>query len=483
MAGIKREVMGVADDGGIDVAGFGRVFAADGDRFGGGPLERTIEDEVRVDDATTEHAALAALIIVIADQAGLGVEDEGGGRAHDFADVRLRMFPRHAGVEGGQLVLRAGRGVAAPDFAASDGEDLAVAEVDRRGLGRPLGSAQAGLDRGLLPGGAVIGAGERTPGMIVAFGIAAGEPQAHQADLRHGEDVRDLDGRRRELGCRDQLEVHAVGGAIKVLLPFFADAADPEERRALGVEPLAHGHLAEAGRIGHHGLGRPGAAAIGGSARVGEAGVFVDGVPGAAAVDADQLVADRLHHRPRVIALGVLDDEGLGCGGKRRDLHQGQAGGADEGIGRVFRFALDADAERSPWNDAPIGFEHDGAGDESLGRYGRPDRIPEVTFGGLSVLDHLRKVDAVDVLESRFGGGFVGGHDDFDLHRGAIDRKGDEAGDRLAFGAAGQRPDREVGRAVGHRHQRGLPRRDRELMGRQDDRLMTGGDASGDRGQ
>ncbi len=155
------------------------------------------------------------------------------------------------------------------------------------------------------------------------------------------------------------------------------------------------------------------------------------------AIDADQLIADGLHHRPRVIALGLLDDERLGCRGKRRDLHYGQARGADEGIGRVFRLALDADAERSSRDDAPIGFEHDGAGDERLGRHGRANRIAEVTFGERGILDHLRKVDSVDILECRFGGGFVGGHDDFDLHRRAIGRQGDEAGHRLTFGATG----------------------------------------------
>ena len=47
--------MGVSDDGGVDVAGFGRVFAADGDGFRNRPLKRTIEDEVRVDDATADR--------------------------------------------------------------------------------------------------------------------------------------------------------------------------------------------------------------------------------------------------------------------------------------------------------------------------------------------------------------------------------------------------------------------------------------------
>ena len=186
-------------------------------------------------------------------------------------------------------MLGAGRRASAPDFAASDGEDLAVPQVGRRRLGRPLGLGQAAFDGRLFPGLAVVGAGQGAPGVVgdLCVAITTSEPQAHQPDLRNGEDVGDLDRSRGELRGSDQLEGHAVRRAIKVLEPFLADPADPEEGGAVGVQAFADGDFAEAGGVRHDRLRRPGAAKVRRGAGVGHAGVLSDRVSRTAAVDAD----------------------------------------------------------------------------------------------------------------------------------------------------------------------------------------------------
>jgi hypothetical protein len=49
-------------------------------------MARLVEDVLRIDDATTQEA-LATVVVVVAEQSGLGVEDQARCGGGDIADV------------------------------------------------------------------------------------------------------------------------------------------------------------------------------------------------------------------------------------------------------------------------------------------------------------------------------------------------------------------------------------------------------------
>jgi len=306
LAGVEGEVVGVADEGGVDVARIPRDRAARGDDLGSRPVERLAEDATGIHDATAQET-LAAMIVVVAEQPGFGVEDQAGRGAHDIADVGLRALPGRPVIGGDDLEL------GGTDLRASDDEDFTLAEIDRGGFGRPLRFGQSGLHGGLGPGRTVVAAGHGAPRVRGFIVVVPGEPQGHESDLGDGEDVGDLHGAHGELRRRHEGEGHAIRGAVEVVLPLRADAAHPEEHRARGVQPLPDGDFGVVGCIGDDGFRRPRFAAVGGSAGEKVAATFIDGVSRAPAVNADQLVADGLHHGPGIVAAHVLHDVGR-CG-------------------------------------------------------------------------------------------------------------------------------------------------------------------------
>lgn len=56
-------------------------------------MEQILEHCLRVDNSTAENAA-AAFVVIIAQQTGLGVEDQAGGRGGNIADVGSLARPR-----------------------------------------------------------------------------------------------------------------------------------------------------------------------------------------------------------------------------------------------------------------------------------------------------------------------------------------------------------------------------------------------------
>jgi hypothetical protein len=80
--------VGVVDESRVHVARIEGGLAAPGDDLGSGPVERMAEDALRIHDATTQDA-LATLVVVVAEQPGLGVEDQAGRGGEDISDVGL----------------------------------------------------------------------------------------------------------------------------------------------------------------------------------------------------------------------------------------------------------------------------------------------------------------------------------------------------------------------------------------------------------
>ena len=85
--------MCVPDRGGVHVARIKRDLTTRGDRLGNGPVERIAEHAVGIDDPTPKDAP-AALIVIVAEQTGFGVEDQARGGGSDIADVCLLARPR-----------------------------------------------------------------------------------------------------------------------------------------------------------------------------------------------------------------------------------------------------------------------------------------------------------------------------------------------------------------------------------------------------
>jgi len=65
--------VGILDAGRVHIAGFERVFAACSNRLSCGPFEWVVKDEGGVDDSAAKDTAAPGLVVVIADQYGLGV--------------------------------------------------------------------------------------------------------------------------------------------------------------------------------------------------------------------------------------------------------------------------------------------------------------------------------------------------------------------------------------------------------------------------
>ena len=81
---------------GVHVAGVpGAGFVAAQQGLGGGPVQRVVEDVIRLRDAAL-HDAPPALVVVVVHEARSGVVDERGGGGADVADVRARLLPRRA---------------------------------------------------------------------------------------------------------------------------------------------------------------------------------------------------------------------------------------------------------------------------------------------------------------------------------------------------------------------------------------------------
>ena len=195
------------------------------------------------------------------------------------------------------------------DFGAANGEDFAIAEVNGGGFGGPIGFREAGFDGCLYPSGTVVIARECAPSIRRFIPIVSSEPQRHQADLRHGKDIRDLHRLHFELWRRHESEGDTIGAAVEIVVPLtFSNAAHPEQHRAVGIEALAHFDLAVARRIGHHRFRRPSLTAIYGGACIDGTRVFTNRVRGAPAIHADQFVVESLNHRPGVVAFCLLHD-------------------------------------------------------------------------------------------------------------------------------------------------------------------------------
>ena len=427
-----------------------------------------IEDALRIDDPTPQDA-LATMIVVVADQPGLGVQDQARCGALDVTDVGGRALPRRPVVGGDELELRG------TDFRAGDGENPAIAEINGGGFGGPLRFGQIGLDGGLCPRRAVVAAGHDAPGVRRLVPIVSGEPQGHEPDRRHGEDVGDLHGAHVELRRRHEREAHTIRGAVEVVMPLaFPDATHPEQHRPGGIQPLPDRDLAVFRCIGDHGFRCPRFAAVRGGARINGAIIVRDGVPFAAAIHADQLVADGLNHRPRIVAADVLHDVRFRGSGDGCDLHHGKSGGAGEGVRRIARLALDAHPQRRIGHHLIIRLQQNGPRVERRGGERGAHRIAQlVAARERRILHHLREMYPINIREVRTRRRVRRGHDNLDLHGGAIARQAtDESGDRLPHSAARQRPHRDMHGAARHEHERWFSRRNRQLVcGQADGRI------------
>jgi len=119
-------------------------------------------------------------------------------------------------------------------------------------------------------------------------------------------------GRTASVGVAMSVKVIAVGAAVEVVVPFaIADAAHPEQHRAGGIEPFPDRDLAVVLASATTRFGGPGFAAVRRCACMNGTIIAGDGVSFATAINAHQLLADGLEHRPRIVARHVLHDVGL----------------------------------------------------------------------------------------------------------------------------------------------------------------------------
>ena len=197
---------------------------------------------------TALQEAFAAMIIIIEKKPRGSIINKAGRRNLHVADIRAHFCPCLAEVRGLQLELTALRAVVA-DFATGDGDDPSVAKIDAALFRRPIGLRQIGLHDVLLPRLAVVRADERAPRVFRKVAITPCEPEAHQPNCRHMNDIRNLHRHWIWPQRGDFLKVDAIGGTIQIMLPIRADAAHPKQHRAVFVKPFANGAFAVVRRV------------------------------------------------------------------------------------------------------------------------------------------------------------------------------------------------------------------------------------------
>ena len=220
--------------------------------------------------------------------------------------------------------------------------------------------------------------------------VVPGKPQGHQSNIGDGKNVSNLHGLHCEFRRRQERERYPVGRAVKVVVPILSDPANPEEHRAGRIESFPDGDFAVAWRTRDDGFRGPRFPAIGRGSGKNRAGVFVDGVLGATAVGADQLVADSLCHRPGVVAAHVLNHVRLRGGFHGRHLDHRETGGAGKGVAGKAGLPLNPHCQWSVGNDFVVGLQNNGPGMKRFRRKRCLHRFSQgVAIGERSSFDHL----------------------------------------------------------------------------------------------
>ena len=124
--------MRAADQSGVGIARIPHDLAAHGDGLRHRPVLRTAEDAPGIYDATTQDAG-TAMVVVVAQQAGLRIKDQARGGAGNVTNVGLGAGPGLPVVRGDDLELRR------TGLRTGDGENPAITKINGGGFRGPVG--------------------------------------------------------------------------------------------------------------------------------------------------------------------------------------------------------------------------------------------------------------------------------------------------------------------------------------------------------